>query len=324
MPRTRFQQIRGALTLHPPEHPSFDREHDPLWRCCGVMEHFQKQFAAFAVPLCVSSIDEMTVRTKARTRAKTFMPSKPDKYGLRFYAVVGWSSLYVHSLWANSSDTQVSFQLYEQHFTIRCEMKVFLVMDSDAGHETRALRSPTGHRLVVSDKFYTRHTFARALLKFTDGEMHLLGTVRINFVDKWNKSAVSAAVEQVDNGVRGDLALVVAVDPEPQWKQSIKGIRQHSNALQRQSELNTKPLEGGLILPSTSAEAVYSIRRWTEDRTLHRQEFMTPTIIAAYNLCMNGVDRVDQLRSTYPIRRREKRLGMTMITWLTDITIINA
>ncbi|EGZ24110.1 hypothetical protein PHYSODRAFT_405929, partial [Phytophthora sojae] len=35
--------------------------------------------------------------------AKTNMPSKPDNYGLRFYAVVGWSSLYVHALWNNSS-----------------------------------------------------------------------------------------------------------------------------------------------------------------------------------------------------------------------------
>ncbi|KAG6956802.1 hypothetical protein JG687_00010385 [Phytophthora cactorum] len=53
-----------------------------------------------------------------------------------------------------------------------------------AGHQTRALRSPTGNRLVVSDNVYTRHTFAKTLLKFTDGEMHLLGTVRINLVDK--------------------------------------------------------------------------------------------------------------------------------------------
>ncbi|KAF1776665.1 hypothetical protein JG687_00010386 [Phytophthora cactorum] len=84
MTRTRFQQIRGAWILHPPEHPTFDKERDPLWQ--------------FAVPIGVSSIDEMTVRTKARTRARTFMPSKPDKYGVRFYTAVGWSSLYAHSL----------------------------------------------------------------------------------------------------------------------------------------------------------------------------------------------------------------------------------
>ncbi|KAG3068150.1 hypothetical protein PI124_g13963 [Phytophthora idaei] len=44
---TRFQQIRGALTLHPPEHPTFDKERDPLWRCRGIMEHYQKRFAEF-------------------------------------------------------------------------------------------------------------------------------------------------------------------------------------------------------------------------------------------------------------------------------------
>eukprot|EP00644_Phytophthora_capsici_P014966 jgi/Phyca11/128420/e_gw1.76.136.1 len=45
----------------------------------------------------------MTVATKARSKARTYMPSKPYKYGVRFYAVVGWDSLYVHSLWDNAS-----------------------------------------------------------------------------------------------------------------------------------------------------------------------------------------------------------------------------
>ncbi|ETM98514.1 hypothetical protein PPTG_24601 [Phytophthora nicotianae INRA-310] len=61
-----------------------------------------------------------------------------------------------------------------------------------------------------------------------------------------------------------------------------------------------------------------------KDRMMHRRVFMAPTIIAAYNFCMNAVDRVDQLRSINPIRRREKRLSMTMFTWLMDIAIINA
>eukprot|EP00644_Phytophthora_capsici_P019606 jgi/Phyca11/132959/e_gw1.280.5.1 len=46
------------------------------------------------LPVGVSSIDEMTVQTKVSARAKTSMPSKPDKYGVRIYAVVGQDSLY--------------------------------------------------------------------------------------------------------------------------------------------------------------------------------------------------------------------------------------
>eukprot|EP00644_Phytophthora_capsici_P014030 jgi/Phyca11/99120/e_gw1.3.524.1 len=45
----------------------------------------------------------MTVPTKARSKARTYMPSKTDKYVVRFCAVVGWDSLYVHSLWVNAS-----------------------------------------------------------------------------------------------------------------------------------------------------------------------------------------------------------------------------
>ncbi|GMF54288.1 unnamed protein product [Phytophthora fragariaefolia] len=51
---------------------------------------------------------------------------------------------------------------------------------------------------------------------------------------------------------------------------------------------------------------------------------MAPTIIAVYNRFMNGVDRVDQLRSTNPNRRREKRLDMTLFIWLLDMATINA
>ncbi|KAJ8575383.1 hypothetical protein ON010_g3829 [Phytophthora cinnamomi] len=72
-----------------------------------------------------------------------------------------------------------------------------------AGHQTETLRSTTGHRLVVSDNFYSHHTSAKALLQFTDCEMHLLGTVRINLVDKWNKPAVAAAVARVGAGGGG-------------------------------------------------------------------------------------------------------------------------
>ncbi|KAF4130224.1 Transposase IS4 [Phytophthora infestans] len=184
MARRRFQQIRGALTLHLPEHPSFDKERD-LWRWSGVMEHFQQPFAHFAVPIGVSSIDEMTVRKKARTRAKTLTPSKPDKYGVRFYA-----------------DTDVSIEADSA-------TAMWMAM---AGHQSQALRSPTGHRLAVSDNFYTRHTFAQALLKFTDGEMHLLGAVRFTLVDKRNKAAVKDAIERVDAGDRGS------------WERSRSGV----------------------------------------------------------------------------------------------------
>ncbi|GMF25033.1 unnamed protein product [Phytophthora fragariaefolia] len=40
-------------------------------------------------------------RTIARSAAKTYLPSKPDKYGARFYAVVGREGLEDNSVWGN-------------------------------------------------------------------------------------------------------------------------------------------------------------------------------------------------------------------------------
>lgn len=376
MPRTRFQDIRAALQFHPPEDPTLDKLHDPLWHSRTILAHFQKRFAEFAVPTGVSSIDEMTVRTKARSRARTYMPSKPDKYGVRFYAVVGWDSLYVHSVWDNSSgNTQrtTPAQRYTQRFPLlRTALFSTLARDDIAvsgksatalwlamvGHQSKILRSPSGYRLMVSDNFYTRHTFASAILAFTDGEMHTIGTVRTNLIDKWNKPAVEDSIRRVAEAERGTWELVAAVNPEAGWKkkeadhQKAQKKRPAARQTAYQPSLSFANRAGYVVykdrkvvifysndlhatpsvrtLPGTSDEAVacchglYPIQRWTDDRVLHRKIFMAPTVVAVYNRFMNGVDRVDQLRSTNPTRRREKRLDMTLFTWLLDMATINA
>eukprot|EP00644_Phytophthora_capsici_P000740 jgi/Phyca11/109379/e_gw1.16.787.1 len=117
----------------------------------------------------------MTVPTKARSKARTYMThsksSKPDKYGVRFYAVVGWDSLYVHSLWDNTSGNilpTTPAQRYTELFPVlrtslhntlaRPEIEfsrksVTALCISMVGHQTKALRSPSGYRLTVSDNF---------------------------------------------------------------------------------------------------------------------------------------------------------------------------
>ncbi|GMF51142.1 unnamed protein product [Phytophthora fragariaefolia] len=182
------------------------------------------------------------------------MPSKPDKYGVRFYAVVGWSSLYVHSVWDNSSGNTMSSTPAEHYTSLFPTLRTALhnalrAEDVDieydaatvlwiamAGHQTRNFRSSTGHWLIVSDYFYTRHTFAHALLKFTDGEMHMFGTVRINLVDRWNKPEVAAAIIRVDAGERGGWEVIAAVDPEPGWQKNRNHIKIPSTELLSRSE----------------------------------------------------------------------------------------
>lgn len=58
--------------------------------------------------------------------------------------------------------------------------------------------------------------------------------------------------------------------------------------------------------------------------TFHRTELNVPAIIVAYNLFINSVDRFDQMRSTNVGARREKRVPMSIFTFLLDASIHNA
>ena len=66
------------------------------------------------------------------------------------------------------------------------------------------------------------------------------------------------------------------------------------------------------------------LERWTGTECMSRKKFMVPSIIVAYNMFMNSVDCMDQLRSTNPTRRRERRLGMTIFTLILDLAVNNA
>ena len=43
------------------------------------------------------------------------------------------------------------------------------------------------HRHLFCDNYYTRHSFAIAIDKLTDGETKVTGTMRLNYIDGINK-----------------------------------------------------------------------------------------------------------------------------------------
>ncbi|KAG6957095.1 hypothetical protein JG688_00011119 [Phytophthora aleatoria] len=89
---------------------------------------------------------------------------------------------------------------------------------------------------MVSDNFYTRHLLAIALLTFTEGETILLGTVRMNLVDKWNRKELTASVARVGKMKRGSRELIAVVDVEPGLATNLQGHKQQQK--QRHDVLN--------------------------------------------------------------------------------------
>jgi Transposase IS4 len=107
MSRDRLTEIRSSLKCYP-EHDHAVAVVDPLWHSRIMLHHFMKNAASVAVPKGCSALEENTIRCKARTGARSYMKSKPVKFGIRFYAVVGWKHAYVHSLWDNGSGNKIN------------------------------------------------------------------------------------------------------------------------------------------------------------------------------------------------------------------------
>jgi hypothetical protein len=85
MSRNRFESIRASARFT--SFQTYDNEmaaSDPLWSCRSFLDQIIRKSAAIAVPIGVSALDENRFVTKARSKAKTCSPNKPEKYAIHF------------------------------------------------------------------------------------------------------------------------------------------------------------------------------------------------------------------------------------------------
>lgn len=80
------------------------------------------------------------------------------------------------------------------------------------------------------------------------------------------------------------------------------------------NDMNGTPRED-IIIGSLDSNRKYvhglaSIKRWNGLEILHRATVHVPAVIVVYNIFMNYVDRMDQIRSASPTRRKVRRLYM--------------
>jgi hypothetical protein len=66
------------------------------------------------------------------------------------------------------------------------------------------------------------------------------------------------------------------------------------------------------------------LSHWTGTEVLNRSDFFVAAPIVGYNMFMNGVDHMDQYRSTLPMQRKELQLYMTIFTFLLDLAVSQA
>ena len=103
MSRDNVLHIRSNVVLcHPSLYDHHEASNDTIWYLWKMLEHVQKNIASVAVPFGSITLDEAGFRTKARTKARSYIPTKPDKYAVRMYCVVGTQNSYCPSIVNNS------------------------------------------------------------------------------------------------------------------------------------------------------------------------------------------------------------------------------
>lgn len=233
MSRDDFMNIRANIELRDPESYNHDEASaDPLWHSRKLLEHFQKNISQLAVPTGTSALDEASVRTKCRSRARSYMPNKPDKYAVRFYVLVGTKNAYISSIVDNRSGNHCRENGPESFCRVFREMRTpynnFLRLSNmvDEGspsalwilqmaQQTKIVRDPSGKRVFFCDNFYTRHTLASELKRITDGEARLCGTVKFTNVDSTNRPNLAQGISMLKDAPRGSWKLIRAYDKIP-------------------------------------------------------------------------------------------------------------
>ena len=376
MTRKTFTQIRSCLQFYP-EYDHELAENDPLWHSRFLIENFLKSSSKIAVPDGPSAIDENTIRCKARTGAKTYIRNKPVKFGIRFYAVVGWKFNYLYNIWDNGSGNKTNINpasKYCQVFRdLRNSYTRHIVNDGEKiiDHDTstalwslqiaqmyKMLQSPCGKRVIFMDNYYTRHPLGRKIKQLTNNETKIIGTVKMNLVDKYNKPKVLEAIEMLQDANHGTWYLVPCFDPPKSTKSSSKKKKNNTKKLKT---ANKSDAEGPLVAAENTGYIVFkdkrvvvfysndladtpppvicgaenadavrcvhglsSLERWTGNEIYHKTKLLVPAVIVAYNIFMNSVDRFDQYRQTNITQRREKRVPMSIFTFILDACINNA
>ncbi len=240
---TRFSVIRGIIRFTPPDtSEDADKIHaNPLWHSEPLLKHFYLQCANVAVPLGPGALDENGAATKARTKASSYMPSKPDKYAIRFYSLVGHRYLYLFSMFDNNRGNSTGLNLVDRYAFIHRELRHVVASKfkdkcntkpGDINRESASALWTTqlGHmcmkkpmsdvnirdksRRIFTDNFYTRHALGQKMKEISNNELKLCGTVRLNFVDEVNKVNVIEGIEMMKKAERGDWVLVPAFNFE--------------------------------------------------------------------------------------------------------------
>jgi len=158
--------------------------------------------------------------SKARNRAISYIPSKPDKFGVRFYCVIGTSGPYIHSIFDNGRGWNTGINQVDSYNHLHGEFAQILnrkfgpestVARNSASalwlcqlvDQSRLYREPNHYRVIFCDNFYTRPRLAEKLFSVSQGDLKVTGTCKVPNFDGINRPIIVDCLKLLKNAERG-------------------------------------------------------------------------------------------------------------------------
>nr|XP_012150918.1 PREDICTED: piggyBac transposable element-derived protein 4-like [Megachile rotundata] len=256
-----------------------------FFRVSNFLDYIGDMFRAYFTPDREISIDESVVKFKGKISFITYNPKKPTKWGIRIYVLSDSHTGYIYAMLPYYGSVTTDI-------LIRPDLPVSSRIVLQLYHTLLTANPEAKGYHIFTDRFFTGIPLAQELLKLN---CYLTGTININ--RKYVAAVIKKPALTKNNTVAayrsGDILLLA-------WRD--------------------KRIVTILSSYDTSGTTIVE-RRKKQAGTIN---IIKPNVVINYNKNMGGVDKADQLETSYCFMRKSCKWWRKLFFWGLEISAINS
>ena len=288
MSRERFEQIKKFIHFNDNAHmvPPGDDNFDRLFKVRPLLNHLQLKFNNIPMDqmMCV---DEQMVPFKGSSSLKQYVPSKPHKYGYKFFVL------------CDAKGIIYNFEIYSGKIN-PCENYPDLGASSNIVLKLCKVIPSNLNHLLYFDNWFTSFPLLHEL---SQRGIYRLGTVRSNRLPGCN------------------------LLPDKQLRGQGRGAHEEKECVDSNTAIRViKWFDSKSVTFLTSFESAgptSTVKRW-DKASKSKIDVPCPRAVHTYNTFMGGADLLDSLIGLYKIKLRSKKYYHRIFFHLIDLTVVTA
>lgn len=286
MSRNRFKEIKSKLKY---SKPTDQNNIDKAWKVREILQLFRKNIQQFGFFSTALSVDEMMVRFFGRTCLRQYLPSKPDRYGMKLWALCGANGFIFNvDIYCGKNDSSIGINLSS------CPLGSRVVLQMVNPLLCSLPKRKLSEYHLYFDNYFTSPDLVIHLNKFG---LKSTGTVRRDRVKEKHVFQKKA--------------------PRGTYKVS----HERNSGMNFVSVIDSK--EVSILSTAAGASPITSVKRYS--KTDHeRKEIGFPFAFSLYNKYMGGVDVHDFRSKKVSPSIRSKKWTYAIFVRIIQMSIANA